>query len=75
MTRRAVILFWQLAILVSLLVVWQWGWENKDRLGWLVPNLLDPYFVSQPSRIWERFLRLACATDRAGARRARRNRP
>ena len=57
---------WQLAILVALLAAWQWGWGYKERFDWLVPNLLDPYFVSQPSRIWERFLRLACFTDRAG---------
>jgi len=57
---------WQLAILVFLIAVWQWGWDYKERFDWLVPNLLDPYFVSRPSRIWERFLRLACFTDRAG---------
>ncbi|MBV8169846.1 MAG: ABC transporter permease [Alphaproteobacteria bacterium] len=58
---------WRIAILVFLIVVWQWGWAYKEGpLGWLVPNLLDPYFVSQPSRIWERFLRLACFTDRTG---------
>jgi NitT/TauT family transport system permease protein len=57
---------WQLAILVGVIALWQWGWGFKERLDWLVPTLLDPYFVSQPSRIWERFLRLACFTDRTG---------
>jgi NitT/TauT family transport system permease protein len=58
---------WRIAILVFLIVVWQWGWTYKEGpFGWLVPNLLDPYFVSHPSRIWERFLRLGCFTDRAG---------
>jgi NitT/TauT family transport system permease protein len=57
---------WRIAILIFLLAVWQWGWDYKERLDWLVPNLLDPYFVSQPSRIWERFLRLGCFTDRSG---------
>jgi NitT/TauT family transport system permease protein len=68
MPREAVTVnAWRLAILVFLIVVWQWGWDYKEGpFGWLVPNLLDPYFVSQPSRIWERFLRLACFTDRAG---------
>jgi NitT/TauT family transport system permease protein len=57
---------WRVAILAFLIVVWQWGWGYKEgAFGWLVPNLLDPYFVSQPSRIWERFLRLACFTDRS----------
>ncbi len=57
---------WRIVILVGVIAIWQWGWDYKERLGWLVPNLLDPYFVSQPSRIWERFLRLGCFTDRAG---------
>jgi NitT/TauT family transport system permease protein len=57
---------WQLAILVGVIALWQWGWGFRERLDWLVPTLLDPYFVSQPSRIWERFLRLACFTDRTG---------
>lgn len=57
--------FWRIAILVALIAVWQWGFGFKERYDWLVPNLLDPYFVSQPSRIWERFLRLACFTDRS----------
>ena len=57
---------WQLAILIAVIAVWQWGWAWKERFDWLVPNLLDPYFVSQPSRIWERFLRLACFQDRSG---------
>ncbi len=57
---------WRIVILVGVIAIWQWGWDYRERLGWLVPNLLDPYFVSQPSRIWERFLRLGCFTDRAG---------
>ena len=32
MTRRAIILFWQLLILASLLVVWQWGFEWSKAL-------------------------------------------
>ena len=32
MTRRAVILFWQLLILASLLVIWQWGFEWSKAL-------------------------------------------
>lgn len=57
---------WQLAILVGVIALWQWGWGFKERLDWLVPTLLDPYFVSQPSRIAARFLQLACFTDRTG---------
>ena len=56
MTRRAVILFWQLLILASLLVVWQWGFEWSKALlpKAYVPKILDPYFIAKPSAIWER---------------------
>jgi NitT/TauT family transport system permease protein len=57
---------WRVAILFAVIAIWQWGWDLKERFDWLVPNLLDPYFVSQPSRIWERFLRLGCFADRSG---------
>ena len=64
---------WRLAILVFLIVVWQWGWDYKEGpLGWLVPNLLDPYFVSQPSRQrWMQTISAAsCARPMASLRRA-----
>jgi NitT/TauT family transport system permease protein len=62
MTRRAVILFWQLAILASLLVVWQWGFEWSKALlpRAYVPKILDPYFIAKPSAIWDSFLKLGC---------------
>jgi NitT/TauT family transport system permease protein len=49
------------------LAVWQWGFTFNARYDWLVPDLLDPYFISRPSDIWTRFLRMACLTDRSGA--------
>jgi NitT/TauT family transport system permease protein len=55
---------WRLAILVALLGAWQWGYQLKPHAGWLVPDLLDPYFISTPSEIWRRLLRLGCLTDR-----------
>jgi NitT/TauT family transport system permease protein len=62
MTRRAVILFWQLLILASLLVIWQWGFEWSKALlpRAYVPKILDPYFIAKPSAIWESFLKLGC---------------
>ena len=62
MTRRAVILFWQLLILASLLVVWQWGFEWSKALlpKAYVPKILDPYFIAKPSAIWQSFLKLGC---------------
>ena len=64
MTRRAVILFWRLTILVALLVVWQWGFEWSKALlpKAYVPKILDPYFIAKPSAIWQSWskVRLAC---------------
>ncbi|WP_316194266.1 ABC transporter permease [Bradyrhizobium sp. SZCCHNRI3052] len=67
-TRRAAILFWQIAILVIVLVVWQWGFEWSKVLlpKAYVPKILDPYFVAKPSLIWQSFLRLGCFSDPAG---------
>lgn len=67
-TRRAAILFWQIAILVIVLVVWQWGFEWSKALlpKAYVPKILDPYFVAKPSLIWQSFLRLGCFSAPAG---------
>ncbi len=67
--------FWRFTVLALVLATWQWGWEvNK----WLVSGLshswqktltidiLDPFFISKPSHIWERFLELACFRDESG---------
>jgi NitT/TauT family transport system permease protein len=58
--RRLSTLLWQAAFGLGALALWQWGWELHDRLPWLVPDLLDPYFVSKPSEIFRQFLRLGC---------------
>ena len=34
--------------------------RSAMRAPWLVPSILDPYFVSKPSLIWNEFLRLSC---------------
>jgi len=66
---------WRLVVLVLILVVWQWGWEVNL---WLVSGLdhewqnaltvkvLDPFFISKPSEIWDRFLALGCFDDKNG---------
>src|SRR4051812_21144086 len=59
--------FWRIVILAVLLVVWQWGYRLRPYAPWLVPDLLDPYFISTPQEIWSRLLRLGCLTDRGGA--------
>ena len=67
-SSRGKILFWQLAIVVGVLAVWQWGYDLRTvpALRPLVPSILDPYFVSKPSMIWTSFLKLSCLSDRDG---------
>ena len=67
--------FWRLALLVFILATWQWG---HDLNTWLVSGLekswqkaltiqvLEPFFISQPTTIWQRFLELGCLTDSSG---------
>ena len=57
---------WQVAICVVGLAVWEWGWSLRETAPWIVPEILDPYFVSKPSEIWAQFLRLSCLTNTAG---------
>jgi len=58
---------WQLTICVVLLAIWQWGYGLNARLPWLVPDLLDPYFISKPSDIFDNFLILSCITSKMGS--------
>jgi sulfonate transport system permease protein len=58
--------FWQALICVSVLSIWQWGYQFHTRFPWLVPDLLDPYFISRPSEIFEQFLKLSCLTSKLG---------
>jgi NitT/TauT family transport system permease protein len=57
---------WQAAICIAVLSIWQWGYQFHARFPWLVPDLLDPYFVSKPSEIFEQFLILSCLKSRLG---------
>jgi len=51
---------WQALICGVVLALWQWGYDLHTLLPNLVPDLLDPYFVSKPSEIWDSFLILGC---------------
>ena len=64
--KRAWTLFWQVTFGLSLLAIWQWGWDLKARLPWLVPEILDPYFVSKPSLIFQHFLQMGCLVSYDG---------
>jgi NitT/TauT family transport system permease protein len=56
----------QIGIAVVVACIWEWGYTLKPSLPWLVPNLLDPYFVSRPSDIARQFLAMSCLGNRAG---------
>jgi NitT/TauT family transport system permease protein len=64
--HRASTLSWQIGICVAVLSIWQWGYDLHGRFPWLVPDLLDPYFVSKPSEIFEHFLILSCLKSKMG---------
>ena len=64
--RRVNTLIWQVLICVAVLSVWQWGYDLHASVPWLVPDLLDPYFVSKPSQIFEQFLILSCLKSKLG---------
>jgi len=59
-------LAWQVSICVVVLSVWQWGYQLHNRFPSLVPDLLDPYFISKPSEIFEQFLILSCLKSKLG---------
>ena len=59
--------FTRLALLFSLLAVWEWGWEAHHAMPWLVPSFMDPYFISRPSEIWHQFMHAGCLVNREGA--------
>jgi len=59
-------LAWQILICGTVLSIWQWGYELHGRFPWAVPDLLDPYFVSKPSEIFEHFLILGCIKSKMG---------
>ena len=65
-TRRSTLL-WQLLICVSIVVIWEWGFTLRAVAPMLVPDLLDPYFISKPSQIFSKFLELSCFTTKLGA--------
>lgn len=67
--------FWRLTLLLAILATWQWG---SDVNKWAVSGLeqswrkaltiqvLEPFFISKPTLIWDRFLELGCLADGGG---------
>src|ERR1700749_4471677 len=64
--RSASVWLWQALICVVVLSIWQWGYDLHGRLPWLIPDMLDPYFISNPSDIWQNFLTLSCLKSKLG---------
>ena len=64
--RHSGIWIWQALICIAVLSIWQWGYDLHARQPWLVPDLLDPYFISKPSEIFEHFLILSCFKSKLG---------
>ena len=58
---------WQALICVVVLSIWQWSYDLRTSLPWLVPDMLDPYFISKPSDIFQNFLVLSCLKSKLGA--------
>lgn len=63
MTGRSSVVFVQIVIILFTLAVWQWAYELRPYAKWLIPDFLDPYFISKPSEIWAQLLRLSCLTS------------
>jgi NitT/TauT family transport system permease protein len=59
-------LAWQALICIAVVSIWQWGYQLHVRFPWLVPDLLDSYFISKPSEIFEQFLILSCLKSKLG---------
>src|SRR5256885_14222578 len=64
--HRTSTLAWQIFICAAVLSIWQWGYDLHTRFPSLVPDLLDPYFVSKPSQIFEHCLILSCLKSKLG---------
>jgi NitT/TauT family transport system permease protein len=60
---------WQIGILLLVLVAWEWAGDLRrmDSLKPFVPTILEPYYISKPSMVWESFVRLGCLRDSQGA--------
>jgi NitT/TauT family transport system permease protein len=57
---------WQVFILAAVLAIWQWGFDLSQMFPHIVPDILDPYFVSKPTEIANQFLVLSCFKNRIG---------
>lgn len=66
MSKGTLINVCRFGLLLVLLAIWEWGWDLRKHVSWIVPTLLDPYFISKPSLIWTRFLEMGCFANTRG---------
>jgi NitT/TauT family transport system permease protein len=60
------VLFWQILIIILVVLAWQYGDDLHNAVPYLVPDVFDPYFISQPSEIASRSLALTCLQTSIG---------
>src|SRR5690606_19427665 len=60
---------WQIGILIVALLGWEHVAELRhvEALKPFVPVVLEPYYISRPSLVWDSFVRLGCLRDTQGA--------
>jgi NitT/TauT family transport system permease protein len=63
---RIPVLVWQIAIVAVVLLIWQYGNDLHIAFPNVVPDLFDPYFISEPSEVVSQFLKLGCLTSPLG---------
>lgn len=65
---RLSVLAWQLGILVLGLAIWQLAGDLRriEGLKPFIPTIMEPYYISKPTLVWESFLRLGCLRDAQG---------
>lgn len=64
MAQSSRVVLTQLVIVLVILICWQWAFLLNKQFDLLIPDVMDPYFISTPYEIWIRLLRAACITDR-----------
>jgi NitT/TauT family transport system permease protein len=63
---RIPVLVWQILIVTAVLLMWQYGNDLHTAFPNIVPDLFDPYFISQPSEVVSQFFTLGCLTSPLG---------
>lgn len=65
-SEKIVIRGWQIFILLASLAMWEWGFAARAYAPWLVPEVLDPYFVSKPTLVFQHLMTASCLVSAQG---------